>query len=210
MQTKSISLFKGYSDKCPRTVTLAEVINLIRESSVVRDHTEKHRYFLSQGNDVAAHREKSSTPCFAVAVQFEGGKGQAHIHGWTGLCLVDIDHIDPDKLEELRRKACDDPHTLLVYVTIGGHGLRILILIEGLGEGSADKVISFVTSRVSKDSYAGIGRFLSSYASSEGRRRTSRPEGGDKVRFATYHAYKGLEAPVVFVAGADRAAARRR
>ena len=133
MQTKSISLFKGYSDKCPRTVTLAEVINLIRESSVVRDHTEKHRYFLSQGNDVAAHREKSSTPCFAVAVHFEGGKGQAHIHGWTGLCLVDIDHIDPDKLEELRRKACDDPHTLLVYVTIGGHGLRILILIEGLG-----------------------------------------------------------------------------
>ena len=128
-----LSLFKGYSDKSPSTVTLAEIINLIHESSVVRDHTEKHRYFLSQGNAAAARREKSSTPCFAVAVRFEGGKGQAHIHDWTGLCLADIDHIEEGRLEELRRKACADPHTLLVYGTIGGHGLRILFLIDGLG-----------------------------------------------------------------------------
>ena len=80
---------------------------------------------------------------------------------------------------------------------------------RAMGEGSSDRVIAFITEKATKDSYAGIGRFLSSYASSEGRRRTSRPEGGDKVRFATYHAYKGLEAPVVFVAGADRAAGRR-
>ena len=133
MNNLSLSLFKGYSDKCPSTVTLAEIINLIHESSVVRDHTEKHRYFLSQGNAAAARREKSSTPCFAVAVRFEGGKGQAHIHDWTGLCLADIDHIEEGRLEELRRKACADPHTLLVYGTIGGHGLRILFLIDGLG-----------------------------------------------------------------------------
>ena len=129
----TLSLFKGYSDKSPSTVTLAEIINLIRESPVVRDHTEKHRCFLSQGNVPAARREKSSTPCFAVAVRFEGGKGQAHIHDWTGLCLADIDHIEEGRLEELRRKACADPHTLLAYVTIGGHGLRILFLIDGLG-----------------------------------------------------------------------------
>lgn len=133
MNHSTLSLFKGYSDKSPSSVTLAEVINLVRESPVVRDHTEKHRYFLLQGNVVAARREKFSTPCFAVAVRFEGGKGQAHIHDWTGLCLADIDHIEEGRLEELRRKACADPHTLLVYVTIGGHGLRILFRIDGLG-----------------------------------------------------------------------------
>lgn len=132
MEQTSLSLFKGYSDKSPSTATLAEVINLIRESPAVRDHTEKHRYFLSQGNAIAARREKSSCPCFAVAVRFDGGKQQKHIHSWTGLCLADIDHIDPDGLEELRRKACADPHTLLAYVTIGGNGLRILFLIDHL------------------------------------------------------------------------------
>ena len=133
MQNTTLSLFKGYSDKCPNSVTLAEVINLIRESQAVREHTEKHRYFREQGNDTAARREKHSCPCFAVAVRFAGGKQQAHIDSWTGLCLADIDHIDPGKLEELRRKACADPHTLLAYITIGGHGLRILFRIEGLG-----------------------------------------------------------------------------
>ena len=72
-------------------------------------------------------------------------------------------------------------------------------LIEGLGEGSADKVISFVTSRVSKDSYAGIGRFLAAYETQTDEGKRARPQGGDKVRFATFHSYKGLESPVVFV-----------
>ena len=134
MNNMILSLFKGYSDKSPSPVTLAEVINLIRESQAVRDHTEKHRYFRAQGNDTAARREKFSCPCFAVAVRFAGGKQQAHIDSWTGLCLADIDHIEEGQLEELRRKACEDPHTLLTYVTIGGHGLRILFPVEGLGD----------------------------------------------------------------------------
>ena len=49
MNNMILSLFKGYSDKSPSSVTLAEVINLIRESQAVRDHTEKHRYFRAQG-----------------------------------------------------------------------------------------------------------------------------------------------------------------
>ena len=134
MNNMILSLFKGYSDKSPSPVTLAEVINLIRESQAVRDHTEKHRHFRAQGNDTAARREKFSCPCFAVAVRFAGGKQQAHIDSWTGLCLADIDHIEEGQLEELRRKACEDPHTLLAYVTIGGHGLRILFPVEGLGD----------------------------------------------------------------------------
>lgn len=69
-----------------------------------------------------------------MAVRFEGGKGQEHIHEWTGLCLADIDHIDPEKLAECRSRACADPHTLLAYTTISGHGLRIIFPIEGLGK----------------------------------------------------------------------------
>ena len=134
MNNKKISLFKGYSDICPNPVTLADIVGLIRQSTAVREHTEKHRYFLAHGNATAAKREKSSCPCFAVAVRFEGGKNQADIQGWTGLCLADIDHIDPAKLAECRSRACADPHTLLAYTTISGQGLRIVFPVNGLGE----------------------------------------------------------------------------
>ena len=132
MKNKIFSLFRGYSDICPATISLQEIIQQIRESPSLRDHTEKHRYFLSLGNSTAARREKSSCPCFAVAVRFENGKQQKHICGWTGLGMVDIDHIDPERMEEIRRRALDDPHTLLAYTTIGGYGLHVFFRIEGL------------------------------------------------------------------------------
>lgn len=134
MKNFTISLFKGYSDTCPSNTALTDIVQLIRESSAVREHTEKHRYFLAHGNASAARREKSSSPCFAVAVRFEGGKKQEDIDGWTGLCLADIDHIDPKKLAECWARACADPHTLLAYTTISGQGLRIIFPIEGLGD----------------------------------------------------------------------------
>lgn len=62
MKNLNISLFKGYSDKCPSTAALADIVNLIRESSAVQEHTEKHRYFLAHGNDAAARREKIVQP----------------------------------------------------------------------------------------------------------------------------------------------------
>ena len=76
--------------------------------------------------------------------------------------------------------------------------------VEALWEGSAEKVISFITSRAGKDSASDISRFLASYASAGDKRPDKRPAGGNKVRFATYHSYKGLEAPVVFADVAGR------
>lgn len=74
--------------------------------------------------------------------------------------------------------------------------------VEACGEGAAEKVIAFVTARADKDSSAGLGKFLAAYAAGKSEKRDRRPAGGDRVRVATYHSYKGLEAPVVFAAGA--------
>ena len=45
MKETSISLFKGYSDTHPQDSTLQEIVNLIRNDALVRDRTEKHRYY---------------------------------------------------------------------------------------------------------------------------------------------------------------------
>lgn len=130
MKNISVSLFKGYSDIQPIEVTLQHVVNLIKNDTSVREHTEKHRYYAAKGQTKAAAREKSSSPCFAVAVRFENGKQKDNIAGWTSLSLVDIDHVPADQLPQLLKIICADKHTLIAYRTIGGLGIRIIFLTD--------------------------------------------------------------------------------
>lgn len=132
MENLTVSLFKGYADTCPVEVPLKTIISLLRDNQAVAEHTEKHRYYLEQGQTAAAAREKASCPCFAVAVGFEGGKQKANISRWTGLCPVDIDHVPPERLEHCLELIRADRHTLLQYVTVSGHGIRILCRYTGL------------------------------------------------------------------------------
>ena len=79
------------------------------------------------------------------------------------------------------------------------------------GDGGAAKLTAFVTAKAGKDNWSGIGKFLADYAAAEKERTDAkRPSGGNKVRFATYHAYKGLESPVVFAAGTASGLSPRR
>lgn len=126
MNKMMLSIFKGYADTVPVSVTLEEVVRLIREDKVLADHTEKYRYYRSQGQKAAADREKSACPCFAVAVRFENGKRKTDISGWTGLSMVDFDHLPEGRAGEVFEKVCADPHTVLAYTTISGQGVRVV------------------------------------------------------------------------------------
>ncbi len=140
MKELQLSLFKGYPDTVPDTITLQGIINLIQNDPSVRDHTEKYRYYHEQGSLSAAAREKSSCPCFAVAVTFAGGKQQAHIQSWTSLGIVDIDNVPTEKLPEIRKQITGSPHTLLCYTTISGRGIRIIFPIEGLTDDTEQNI----------------------------------------------------------------------
>lgn len=126
MTNLTLSLFKGYADTSATETTLAQLVQLIREDATLRTHTEKYRFFDSQGDGHTAQRIKSGTPCFAVTVRLKGGKQKEHINGWTGLCLADFDHIPPEALPQLRQLLAADKHTLLAYTTISGKGLRVI------------------------------------------------------------------------------------
>ena len=104
-----LSIFKGYADTMPVAVSLDEVVRLIREDKVLADHTEKYRYYRSQGQKTAANREKAACPCFAVAVRFDGGKRRTDISGWTGLSMVDFDHLPEGQAEVGFRKSVYRP-----------------------------------------------------------------------------------------------------
>ena len=120
------SLFRGVHDTQPQAVTLDELVAMMRDDLSVSDLTEKHRYALSVGDKQSAKRYKDMMLSFGVAAVFEGGRRNAHITRYTGLSLVDIDHIDPGDMERVISLVRADEHTLLAYTTMSGHGLRVL------------------------------------------------------------------------------------
>lgn len=121
-----LSLFCGVHDTQPRPVTLDELVTMMRTDQSVRDLTDKHRYARTVGDEQGARRYKKMMTSFGVAARFEGGRQQKHIVEYTGLSLVDIDHIPAEQMADVLAKVRADEHTLLAYVTLSGEGLRVL------------------------------------------------------------------------------------
>ena len=127
---QQLSLFRGVHDTQPRPVTLEELVTMMRTDQSVRDLTDKHRYARATGDERSAKRYKHMMTSFGVAARFEGGRQQKHIVEYTGLSLVDIDHIAEEDMTRVLDLVRADEHTLLAYTTLSGHGLRILFRYE--------------------------------------------------------------------------------
>ena len=121
-----ISLFNGFADKNPKPITIREVVEIIRADQRLQVLTENHRRYRAMGDTARADAEKQHMPCYSVAVLFSGGKQQKHIVSYTGLSIVDLDHIPGERMAEVLTMVRNDPHTLLAYTTISGEGVRVI------------------------------------------------------------------------------------
>ena len=140
---QQLSLFRGVHDTLPRPVTLNELVTMMRTDQSVRDLTEKHRYARTTGDEQGAKRYKHMMASFGVAARFEGGRQQKNIVEYTGLSLVDIDHIAEEDMARVLDLVRADEHTLLAYTTLSGEGLRILFRYEIQGEKSSESIPSY-------------------------------------------------------------------
>ena len=125
-----VSLFNGFADKNPKPITIREVVEIIRADQRLQVLTENHRRYRAAGDTARADAEKQHMPCYSVAVLFSGGKQQNHIVAYTGLSIVDLDHIPKENIPSVLEKVRGDEHTLLAYTTISGEGVRILARYE--------------------------------------------------------------------------------
>ena len=125
-----ISLFNGFADKNPKPITIREVVEIIRADQRLQVLTENHRRYRAMGDTARAEAEKQHMPCYSVAVLFSGGKQQKHIVSYTGLSIVDLDHVPNERMAEVLEKVRGDEHTLLAYTTISGEGVRVLFRYE--------------------------------------------------------------------------------
>jgi len=135
-----VSLFQTLSTTPSHAVDLEEVLRLIQYDSSVAAKTETYRQVAAVLGKAKADEEvkRKQLPAFSVGVLFDGnGRGAANVLGFTGLALCDIDHVASEELrvkseefatavDEAFNKAKADPHTLMVYRTVSGDGLRII------------------------------------------------------------------------------------
>ena len=128
--TMQVSLFNGFADKNPKPITIREVVEIIRADQRLQVLTENHRRYRAMGDTARADAEKQHMPCYSVAVLFSGGKQQKHIVAYTGLSIVDLDHIPKENIPSVLEKVRGDEHTLLAYTTISGEGVRVLTRYE--------------------------------------------------------------------------------
>ena len=125
-----VSLFNGFADKNPKPITIREVVEIIRADQRLQVLTENHRRYRAAGDTARADAEKQHMPCYSVAVLFSGGKQQQHIVSYTGMSIVDLDHVPRERMAEVLAMVRNDPHTLLAYTTISGEGVRVLARYE--------------------------------------------------------------------------------
>ena len=127
-----LSLFKCLNTVPSKAVDFSEIIRLIQYDRDVENKTYQYRQMAHVVSKQQADEEvkKKQMPAFSVGVLFNGvGRKAPHILSFTGLSLCDIDKIDD--VEAAFEKAAADPHTLLLYRTISGKGLRIIQRKDG-------------------------------------------------------------------------------
>jgi hypothetical protein len=131
MKTEEIkvSLLQNHQTYQSKAVGLNEVLRLIKYDDNLRQKTEWYRDRAAVVSRSYANQEvkQKVMPVFSVSVLFNGmGKQMSHVVRFTGLALCDIDHIPPERMDEVLTLIRNDPHTLMAYVTVSKEGVRII------------------------------------------------------------------------------------
>lgn len=117
------SVFRGLYSVESSSAEWKDIMSMIT-GAALKDDTVKYRHFLENGFTQDAQSIKRRMLAFTPAVECLNGRKSEHIQGLTGVSMCDFDHVD--NLTEALAKAKADPHSMLVYTTISGHGVRVL------------------------------------------------------------------------------------
>jgi len=131
-QETQFSLFRALNTTQPPTsITLGEVYRLITSDPALKENTEKYRYFRSQGYQADADKiKRSQSPAFTPAAVFDTKRTYKALKQWTGYTLVDIDKLTEQQVHRMVEQLRADPYWLLVYITLSGKGLRIILRVD--------------------------------------------------------------------------------
>lgn len=107
-----------------------ELQRLIQSDLQVKGITDAYRKRLAVSKEFA---DQSKPFCLAISTSllYDGkGRNLEHVAGETLMLALDYDHLPTDQLEQMFQTACHCGYSRVVYRTISGQGLRIIIGYE--------------------------------------------------------------------------------
>lgn len=107
-------------------ISREELERIIKFDAMVAARTDDYRKRLPISKELANEAKRMMPGITASALMDGMGKELRNLLKPTYLIQVDIDKIPPEKLPDAIQKADADPHTCVRYITVSGHGLRIL------------------------------------------------------------------------------------
>ena len=159
MTDLKLSIFKDLQSYESKAVGLDTVLWWIKSDQSVQQKTELYRNLAKTITREEANKKvkDSIMPAFSVAVVFNGnGKQTTHVTRVTGLSICDIDHVEREKMEEVRCKILADPHTVLAYTTISGEGFRVIFCYTSAPADEHQSAVSAISSAQFKPPENGI------------------------------------------------------
>ncbi len=74
---------------------------------------------------------KLNQPAVVAMCSLEGGRTNAHVTGYTGVIMVDIDDLSDDEFPDILARVKADKCSMLVHTTLSGLGIRVFCRMEG-------------------------------------------------------------------------------
>lgn len=139
-----VSKFSNLRSRVPEASDFGEVTGLLT-GGTLEAATVHYRRMLAQAEEAESRgdtdmmrvlkgqlsRMKADMPAFVAWVTLKGGRTEADITGYTGLVMVDLDHLPDEAFAAALAAVKADPHTLLAYTTLSGKGIRVVCRMEG-------------------------------------------------------------------------------
>ena len=142
--TNEVTFFSSLTDKEPKLVSWEHVATMIRSTqlqkqcddyrsllSIYQQATDKgDKQLVRQLKSQLAHI-KHQLPAFMPQAMVEGGKAAENITHLTPFMIVDLDHIPDDLMATTEKMVKNCEYARLAYRTVSGHGLHVIVKIDG-------------------------------------------------------------------------------
>ena len=116
--------------KCKENVQLGydEVVMHLKNDTY-RERVETYRQLKKEGKLEEAAQIKNNLPGILVAGCCEGGHTKANFQSFSGMAMVDIDHISREEAEQFKEVLKALPWVLSVWLSVN-HGLKVVVRLE--------------------------------------------------------------------------------
>lgn len=123
-----ISLFDTVRSKQPQTISLAQFVDFVRGERWMQRSLE-YRRLREEGEVKAAAAIKNGTEAITPSGTFEGGHQAAQLRTLSQVLCLDLDHTN-ERTAEICARLQQLPWVLLVFQSISGEGLKVMVRID--------------------------------------------------------------------------------